>query len=134
MDLPTALVERLAAATAVTNIVAARIHWLVRPQGEALPAVVLQVATGDIDDDTVDSDETEILTCRVQADCMSRSLLEAWALAQAVKAALRPPATVSDMLFWEADAIGPRNLGEPDEKGFVHRASVDFIIRHSAGS
>jgi hypothetical protein len=134
MDLPTALLQRLEGASAVIAIVAGRIHWTVRPQGEAFPALVLQIASGDLDDDTVDSGETEILTCRVQADAMSRSHLEAWGLAQAVKAALRPAASVGDMVFWEADAIGPRNLGEPDEKGFVHRVSMDFIIRHSAGS
>jgi hypothetical protein len=64
--------------------------------------------------------------------------LEAWALAKAASAALLPGTTVGTggdaMEFELGERTGPRDLGEADEKGFVHRAVSDVILRHSAGA
>lgn len=131
-DLAEALLSRLTSDAAVTALVGDRVHWVKRDQGGALPVIVLRRVSGQRPE-LLDGEE-DMLTSRVQADCMAWSHAAAWALAAAARAVLLPEAGVGDMLFWRASADAPRDLGEQLPEGFVHRASVDFIIRHTAGS
>lgn len=137
MDLAEALLARLSAATAVTAKVANRIHWVTRPQGEALPALVLTLVSS-VPEEDLEGETPDFWTSRVQVDALSRSHAEAWAIAGAASSALLPDAVVGtdpdQMTFEIAERLGPRDLGEADEKGFVHRASTDMIFRHSAGT
>lgn len=132
MDLAQAVRDRLIAAVAVTTVVNDRIFWVQRDQGSDLPAVVLQLISRQRPE-LLDGEE-DMLTSRVQAKCMAASHAAAWGLASAVRAALLPEAEVGDMLFWRATADGPRDLGEQTAEGFVHAASIDLILRHTAGS
>lgn len=137
MDLAEALIDRLTAVTAVTDIAADRIHWGARPQGGALPTLVL-VQVSSVPEETLEGEEPDLWTTRVQLEGMARTHAEAWALAKAASAALLPGATVGageDAMGFElGERTGPRDLGEADEKGFVHRAVCDVILRHSAGA
>jgi hypothetical protein len=138
MDLATAVVTRLAAASAVTDIVtAARIFWGVRPQGSDLPALVALQVSG-VPEITLEGEDPDLITSRVQLEAYARSALEGRALVNAASAALLPGTTVGTgedtMEFELGERTGPRDLGEPDEKGFIHRPTSDVILRHSAGA
>jgi hypothetical protein len=135
MDLAAALVERTNV-PAVTGLAAARRYWGVRPQGSPLPALVM-VLVSSVPEETLEGEEADLWTSRVQLEAYARTHADAWALSKAASGALLEPATVGDpgdqMEFEAGSRTGPRDLGEPDEKGFVHLAVSDVILRHSAG-
>jgi hypothetical protein len=136
MDLAEALVARLAAATPVTDVVAERIYWGARPQGSALPCLLLAQVSG-VPEITLEGEEPDLITSRVQVESMGRSALAARQLLTAATEVLISAATVTigpdSMEFELGERLGPRDLGEADEKGFVHRPVSDVILRHSAG-
>lgn len=137
MDLAAALIARLSAAAAVTAIVATRIHWVRRPQGEDLPALVLRQVSSLAEAETIE-DEGGMWLTRVQCDCFARSHRQAWALAKAVGDELVEHAIVTsgaeEMLFWNGDREGPVDLGEDTPQGFEHRAMLEVVLRHSEAS
>lgn len=127
-----ALLERLKADAGVAAIAATRVHWQRRPQGEDLPAVVLTVIGEDRPQHLGGFED--MATSRVQASCFAEHYGEARHLAEAVIAAVAPPATVvdaedGDILFWRAGADGPRDLGDQTDTGFIYHAAVDLIVR-----
>jgi hypothetical protein len=130
MDLGAALLARLNAATAVTDIVGTRIYWIQRPQGTERPAVVLR-QTGGLDVETLDG-SSEMIEANITVDCFGQSNLETKALARAVKAALKPPGLQGDFSFDASDVNGPIDLGEPGVEAWEHRATLDCVIRHGA--
>lgn len=136
MDLAEALVARLAAATPVTDVVAGRIYWGARPQGSELPCLLLTQVSG-VPETTLEGEEPDLITSRVQVESMGRSALTARQLLTAATDVLISATTVTigpdSMEFELGERLGPRDLGEPDEKGFVHRPVSDVILRHSAG-
>lgn len=130
MDLDAALIARLQAASAVAAIVGTKVYAIQRPQGDAVPAVVLRHSGGeDVENIDGDSDMTE---ARITADCFGVTNLQAKALARAVKAALKPPGLQGSFSFDASDVNGPIDLGEPGVAGWQHRASLDCVIRHGA--
>ena len=132
MDLGEALISRLGAASAVTAIVpSTRIYWIFRPQGTEVPAIVLRYSGG-IDVDVLDADQAEYFETRVTIDCFGRTNFETKKLARAVKATLRPAATVGSFSFDNSDISQPIDLGEAGVAGWQHRASLDCVIRHGA--
>lgn len=131
-DLAGALRTRLLDASPVTAIAGQRVYWVQRDQGSQLPAVVLQLISRQRPD-LLDGEE-DMLTSRVQAKCMAMTHAQAWALASAVRAALLPETEVDDINFWRGSAESVRDLGEQATEGFIYAASVDFIMRHTAGS
>lgn len=135
MTLEEAVVARLRAAAAVTALVGsgntARIYWLVRPQGGALPAVVLTVSSEDRDQH-LDGDNDMIETV-VQADSWATSQAQASALDAAVRAALMPPADQGGMLFWRASDEGRTTTGEQTTEGYLRRVIRYVRLRHTAG-
>jgi hypothetical protein len=136
MDLGTAMIARAEAAIAITDIAGTRIHWVKRPQGEALPALVFS-GVGGIEDVPL-TDEADYFERRVQADCLADTHAEAWALARAVRATFKDGATIGDdpdtFDFMDCDISLPIDLGEDTPQGFVHRAGLDMVVRHGAES
>ncbi len=133
MEMGEAMIARLKADSAVTARCAGRVHWLIRPQAEPLPAIVLQIVSED-HPQHLDGFE-DMATARVQVDCMAMTYSAARLLAKAAQAALIDEKTVvdptgPDVIFWRSDVEGPRDLGEDGSEGFVHRASSDLIIRY----
>lgn len=124
-----AIITRLEDAAAVTDLVANRIYWVVRPQADPLPAVVLQVISAPRTEHLKGPNDMQETT--VQVDCLSnRSSSQAHALAQACIDALIPVATVGEDVFWRASYVGPRDMGAQTQTGFIHRAVVDITFRH----
>lgn len=137
MELGAAVIARLEAVTAVTDLVGTRIYWVERPQGDPLPAVVMEVISS-VPDQLLEG-EGDFIVSRVQIAGLSRLRSEAHRIAAAASAALLDEATAGSgadtMDFEPADRTLPRDSGgESDGKGFVHRAISDVILRHSAGA
>jgi hypothetical protein len=114
-----------------------RLYWGARPQGSPLPALLMQVVSS-VPEETLEGEDPDLWTSRVQLAAMARSHADASALARLPSAVLLPGAVVGDpgdeMEFELGQRLGPRDTGEPDEKGFIHAALTDVILRHSAGS
>lgn len=137
MDFYGGVTARLLTDPAVSGIADQRVNWGLRPQGEPLPAVTLQVVSDPRPAHLKGFDGAR--ATRLQCDCWAETLTQALALARAVIAALKDPATVSGKKFGNALVDGQRDLGETVGSGsdarasgtFIHRQSVDLIIWHS---
>lgn len=123
-----ALVNRLLANTAVAAIVGTKIKWGIVSQSTAKPYIRLTVIS-DVRPQHLKGYDGSRPT-RVQADCFGVTYDQAVTLALAVIAAVSEPATTPDGRFGRTHAEGPRDLGEDTTTGFVHRASVDLLVRH----
>lgn len=127
-----ALIARLKGASDVTAIFGQRIYWDVRPQGSALPALVLQTIGGDRREHLKGPED--MAEAVVQAASMARDKGKARAGAEAVIAALLPTAVVTDddgadVVFWRGSAREPIDLNEQDETGTIYRPVTDLTIR-----
>ena len=140
MNLESAVTARLKAAGAVTAITgagaAARIHWVVFPQGTDRPRLLLTLISQPLTEHLKGPDD--MIVSRVQADSEAGTYSAAKALAAAVRAALLPVGSAGSgaggVKFWRASSDGQRSLGEQLTEGFVHRMSEDFLLRHTAGN
>jgi hypothetical protein len=129
-DLRTAIVARLGAGSATRGIASSRVTWRKREQGSPMPAVVLNVVS-EARPQHLDGFD-DMRTARIQADCWAQTLASAVALAEAVIADLVGDAAVGNVAFWRASVEGPRDLGEQtDSEGFLHRESVDLVLRYA---
>ena len=129
-DMQDALVRRLIADDAVSNIASDRLDWVNVSQDTPRPYVRLQTIS-DPRPITLEG-EQEFRETRVQADCFADDYASARALAYAIIEAVRPGGTHFGIVFGRTTAEGPRDLGEDTSEGFVHRASVDLLVWHSA--
>ena len=129
-DMQDALVRRLIADDAVSNIAGDRLEWVNVPQGTPRPYGRLQTIS-DPRPITLEG-EQEFRETRVQADCFADDYGTARALAYAIIKTMRAGGVPSDIVFGRTTAEGPRDLGEDTPEGFVHRASVDLLVWHSA--
>ena len=127
-DLQTALVRRLIATPAVAALAGTKINWGKVPQGTAKPYVELVVVSDPRPQHLKGYNGSR--GTRVQADCYAETYGAADKLAKAIIAALAEPASTADGRFGRTHAEGPRDLGEDTAAGFVHRASVDLLVRH----
>lgn len=127
-SMQTALVNRLLADTGVAAIVGTKIKWGKVPQNTARPYIQLIVVSDPRPQHLKGYDGSR--TARVQADCYGTTYAQAHAAAAAVIAAVAQPAITADGRFGRTHAQGPRDLGEDTADGFVHRASVDLLVRH----
>jgi len=137
MMLGEAIIARLEADAAVTTIVGDRIYWLVRPQGETLPALVLQVISETRTQHLKGFDD--MFEARVQVAAQSERYSESRQLAEAAVAALIDIAEVDDatgenVIFWRGLVDGPRDLGSQEETRFVHRAVMDLALRYGTAA
>jgi hypothetical protein len=140
-DWGAALTARLLADAALAAAVGARIDWNVRPDKEALPAVILQTVSDPRPDHF--GGEQDFRQTRVQVDCWSLvSADHATQIAEKVIAAVRPvpgQAGSYDDGSWERDGVrfdrpqveGPVDGGEQLDTVYVHRARVDVLLWHS---
>jgi hypothetical protein len=135
MDLGEAMIARAKAeARRRGDLRRPRIHWVERPQGEALPALVLQVDQRHRPED-LDGEEMRT-TARVQARQLRRSKqgrrptpTRARGGDRRAAARGRGPRRRRRNRLLARPRRGPRDLGEQTDTGFVHRASADLIIR-----
>jgi hypothetical protein len=128
MDMQGALRARLLANTEVAAMVSRRIEWLLRPQGQALPAITLTT----VSDDRPDTMKgfAAMRSTRVQVDCWAQEYATARALAEAVIVAAALPAASNGIRFGRAGVEGPRDLTEETTPGTIARATLDLIVWH----
>lgn len=137
MMLGEAVVARLKADSSVTAIVADRIYWVVRPQDDALPCLVLQVVSEERTQHLKGFDDC--FEARVQVAAQSLRYSESRKLAEAAVAALIDVAECDDatgdnIIFWRGSVDGPRDLGSQEETRFVHRAVMDLGLRYGTAA
>lgn len=123
-----ALTDHLMAQAGLTALVSNRITWGRRPQGSALPAVVLHVISRT--PQYTMGGASDITSQRIQVDCWGDSYGSAKATARQVTAALSGlKTTVGGVEFLGSFKEGERDSDEQGEGGgMLSRTSMDFII------
>ena len=124
----TQLRTRLLNASAVAAIVGNKVHWGVRPQGEAYPSLVLTIVSDPRPQDY--KGNIAHRSTRVQADCYGTTRAQAVSLREAVIAAIVPTATVGGVTFRRAFVNNVVNRDGYTDTGLVFRDMVDFDIWH----
>ncbi|WP_159981915.1 MULTISPECIES: DUF3168 domain-containing protein [unclassified Novosphingobium] len=133
-----ALRDLLLGTAAITDVVARRVDWGVRPQGDGLPAVTLERISGgalmnmnapsgwDVD--------------RVQIECWGRTYKAAKDLSLVLASPGGPAQPAGLLVGFRGERlgvrlrtfiVGRRSDSDSDNKGPVHRSSVDVVVWHS---
>lgn len=121
----------LLADAGVAAIVGTRVTWGARPQGSALPAVVLHLVS-DTPVYTLAADSGH-RDSRVQADCLADDYLESLTVSRAVTVALSGySGTSGTTIFQGIFQESARDLSEPDavSEQRAFRFSLDFTAHH----
>lgn len=128
MTMETALRSRLLADGPVAALVRDRISWGVRPQGSALPAVVLTTVLADRSQHMGGFDGYR--RTRMQVDCYAMSKATAVELREAVLAVLVSEGAASGVTFLRPQNISVLERGEQAESGFIFREMIDLEVWH----
>ncbi len=132
----TALTERLLSSTVLTDLVGDRIHWDERPQGDALPAITLQMVSRE----TMCADEgaVDLAMTRMQIDCWAKDAegssgnTLAKQVGQAVREALSDVSMVVGGI--EFQGVFPDNAQDLVESGHagatIYRRMMEFELWH----
>lgn len=128
MDMQGGLRARLLASAQVQAAAGTRIYWVQRPQTSALPAITLQTISDGRPEHLKGQDGAR--ETRVQMDVWAATYAAALSLARAAIAAVTGPAVTDGKRFGNTRVDGQRDLGEDVNNTFVHRQSVDLLIRH----
>ena len=125
-----ALRAYLLAQNGVSSVVTDRAYWNMRPQGAALPALVLQVI--DRSPAYAMDGNSALAETRVQVDCYGPSYSSAKLLARAVRDPLDGKRFTQSSIRFEAFRLDERDLSEAGttEGERIHRISLDFQIWH----
>jgi hypothetical protein len=124
-----ALIARLLGIAAVSGMVGTRVYPGSRPQGSALPAVVLnRISGGPL---YADDGEVGLEQARIQIDCWAATYSAAKKLARAVTASLSAfEGTVGETTFQliELDIEQDLREGGGDAADYPFRTSLDFLV------
>lgn len=126
-----ALTAFLLADTGLAAVIADRIDWNERPQGEALPAMGLTRVSPGITYQHAGPIDLE--RARVQADCWGTTALECETLASALRTAVETMHEARDGVMLERGFIETMIDTNPEALGggaMVHRIIVDFFVWH----
>jgi len=112
--------------TKLLGLAGGRVYWEYRPQNTPLPAIVLHEINSPLDQtfDGPMGTQGE----RVQADCMTKTKVEAWALRDAVTAALIAPGMTGATEFQGGTINLRRPVKEDTPDGVVHTFQIDATI------
>jgi hypothetical protein len=124
-----ALIALLLADSGLVAIAAARVYPGSRPQGSALPAIVLARVSGA--PLYADDGEVGLGQARIQIDCWAATYGEAKTLARAVTACLSGfEGTVGDTVFQFIELDTERDLreGGSDAADYPFRTALDFLV------
>lgn len=125
-----ALRAKLLAAAAISAIVANRVDWGLRPQGDPLPGMELFKVTGL--PDMIMSGPSGLVFSRVQVNCWGRDFADAKLLRRAVdKELLGFRGTVGDIRFAGIFPAGERDTTDSDEDGALFNCIRDLTIQHT---
>jgi hypothetical protein len=125
MDVQGALRARLLGATAAGQ----RVYWVQRPQESQLPAITLEVVSGDRPRTYSALQVTR--SPRIQMNVWAATYAEAQAILEAAVTTLEPGRTTSNGIFFdniefEGEGDAPERLGTTD---IVHKR-IDLIVWH----
>jgi hypothetical protein len=124
-----AIIARLLADSGLAAIVGTRVFPGSRPQGSALPAVVMnRISGGPL---YADDGEVGLEQARIQIDCWAESYGEAKLLARAVTACLSAfDGTVGATTFEFIELENERDLreGGSDAATYPFRTALDFVV------
>ena len=127
MTMETALRTRIkSGVSALTG----QVDWTVRPQGAALPCIVLS-SVSDARSQHMGGFNGYRPT-RVQVDCYAATKAASVELREAAIAAVVPEGTVGGVSFLRAFINNVLDRGEQTDTGFVHRELIDLTIWHDA--
>jgi hypothetical protein len=127
-----ALIAKLLASTAVTNLVSVRINWSRRPQGAALPAIVLHRIDGT--PDVHHAGASGLVVSRVQVDCWGASYGSAKAVARAVETAITAQTFTQGAVRFDVILIDSERDDSTDETTPLFRTSLDLMVHHASAS
>lgn len=126
-----ALIAKLLATAGVTALVSTRINWSRRPQGAALPAIVLQRISGT--PDVHHAGASGLVVSRVQVDCWAASYGSAKAVARAVETAITAQTFTQGATRFDVILIDSERDDSTDETTPLFRTSLDLMV-HSANA
>jgi len=126
-----ALIAKLLATAGITALVSTRINWSRRPQGAALPAIVLQRISGT--PDVHHAGASGLVVSRVQVDCWAASYGSAKAVARAVETAITAQTFTQGATRFDVILIDSERDDSTDETTPLFRTSLDLMV-HSANA
>jgi len=126
-----ALIAKLLATAGVTALVSTRINWSRRPQGAALPAIVLHRVSGT--PDVHHAGASGLVVSRVQVDCWGASYGSAKAVARAVEATITAQTFTQGATRFDVILIDSERDDSTDETTPLFRTSLDLMV-HSANA
>ena len=128
-----ALIAKLLATSGVTALVSTRVNWTRRPQGEALPSIVLTRISGL--PDVHHAGASGLVASRVQVDCWGATYKTAKAVARAVETAVTAQAFTQGVIRFDVILIDSERDDTFDESGVAYfRTSLDLMVRHASAS
>lgn len=128
-----ALLAKLLASTGVTALVSTRINWLRRPQGEALPAIVLHRIDGA--PDVHHAGASGLVVSRVQMDAWASTYWSAKAIARAVQTAITAQTFTQGAIRFDVILIADERDSTFDEAPeTLFRTSLDLMVHHALAS
>ena len=127
-----ALIAKLLATAGVTALVGQRINWSRRPQGAALPAIVLHRVSGL--PDVHHAGASGLVVSRVQVDCWGEAYGSAKAVARAVQSAITAQTFTQGATRFDVILIDSERDDSTDETTPLFRTSLDLMIHHANAS
>ena len=127
-----ALIAKQLASVGITALVSTRINWSRRPQGEALPAIVLHRIDGT--PDVHHGGASGLGVSRVQVDCWGASYGSAKAVARAVEAAVTAQTFTQGVIRFDVILIADERDSTSDETTPIFRTSLDLMVYHANAS
>jgi hypothetical protein len=125
MDMEGALRARI---VALATAAAARVYWVDRPQGTALPSITLQIISGDHPYTYSGLEQTR--DPRVQLDVWGANYGEAKSIMDALISGLSVGETNDGIVFEPARFENERDSLERLETMNVYRRGIDLIVWH----
>ena len=113
---------------AAAPAVGTRVYWGIRPQGSALPAIVLTTVSDNRSQHMKGFDTFQAK--RVQVDCYATTYSQATDLREAVIAGIVPAAEQGVTRFLRGFVNNSMSRGEDTTSGYVHRQMIDLTIWH----
>lgn len=127
-----ALVAKLLATAGVTALVGQRVNWSRRPQGAALPAIVLHLIDGA--PDIHHGGASGLRVSRVQMDAWAASYGSAKAVARAVETAITAQTFTQGAVRFDVILIDSERDDSTDETTPLFRTSLDLMVHHANAS
>lgn len=133
-----ALRDLLLGTAAITDIVARRVDWGVRPQGDALPALTLARISG-VTQMNMDA-PSGWNADRIQIECWARTYKVAKDLSLVLASPGGPSQPKGLLVGYRGEhlsvrlrtfVVNCRSDSDSDAKGPVHRTSVDVVVWHT---